>query len=172
MPTNPVLPDFVLQELYKNVLVETTETKEPQSLSSIENQPDTHATPASYLGDFNQKVVIYTHSENDLHIAEKDLSFLTKILAACQLNLADVAIINLFRFHNNPIQQIRDMGAEKAILFYPDTIAWDLDSATRLYHPMFIHNFQFVLAHELKDIQNQTALKTQLWGSLKILFEL
>jgi hypothetical protein len=96
------LPANVVVELYKDSLIGSAGSSEntlPREIAEPKQAPGP-ATPAvSYnwksLGN-NQKNILIVVDHNDLvNLPDADLTFLTGILNACGLSLADVAIINL-----------------------------------------------------------------------------
>src|SRR5262245_22943207 len=54
------------------------------------------AQPASYkaLGNNKRNISVIVHFPSEVFVPEAELQFLTKMLGACKLNLADVAIVN------------------------------------------------------------------------------
>src|SRR5688572_15295494 len=73
----------MIAELYPNVLIESTTTAVPQ--------------PAGipFLGDNKKNILILVNEPSVKFIPEKELNFLVSVLTACQLSLADTAIVNL-----------------------------------------------------------------------------
>jgi uncharacterized membrane protein len=98
---NNFLPPFVIASLYKNdlVLVDALESavKTPKVKSGPADQPtevlDT-IQPINFLGNNQKKVTILLQDHTAVHVADESLQFLTSILAACKLNMGDVAIVN------------------------------------------------------------------------------
>src|SRR5437762_966545 len=108
---NIKLPDIVIADLYSRSLIEDNEAivHAPTSVrqTAAEQQPATPAavTPgpaivetkeARYkvLGKNLQHIAIIVHCADEVYLPEADLQFLTKMLGACKLNMADVAIVN------------------------------------------------------------------------------
>jgi hypothetical protein len=58
--------------------------------------PATNAGSAAYkiLGNNKQQIAVVVNAPNDVFVPEAELQFLTKMLGACKLNMADVAIVN------------------------------------------------------------------------------
>jgi len=98
---NNLLPPFVIASLYKDDLVlvdaEKNVVKSPKSKTIPTAQPiETVDTikPIIYLGNNQKKVTILLEDNTAVHVADESLQFLTAILAACKLNMGDVAIVN------------------------------------------------------------------------------
>ena len=84
--------------LFKNSLVEID--AEQQALPQTKIETVQINTGWKYLGENKKKTLVVVRNADAVHIPDKQLSFLTKLLAACNLNLADVAIFN-FQDHNS-----------------------------------------------------------------------
>ena len=79
------LPGFIVAGLYKDSLVSGTEKKVIAA-----------SAPAGYrfLGDNRKKITLIVDSPGDVFLPDRHLSFITKILEACKVNIGDVAIVN------------------------------------------------------------------------------
>lgn len=99
------LPGFVIAGLYKDSLVLTEEANE-ESLPAKKREQVTNKTanaevplaPSAkkwFLGDNKKNVTVLLKDSTAVYINDEWLGTLSKLLAACKLNLADVAIVNL-----------------------------------------------------------------------------
>jgi hypothetical protein len=62
---------------------------------AAETKPKTsEAAGYKILGNNKQHIAIIVNCPQDVFVPEADLQFLTKMLTACKLNMADVAIVN------------------------------------------------------------------------------
>lgn len=82
------LQGFIVGELYKEMLLAAPSAAE----TSLQSQPQ--ATSYKILGNHGRKITIIVNSPGSPFLPDKQLSFLTKILEACRLNMGDVAIVN------------------------------------------------------------------------------
>lgn len=172
---NIKLPDFLIADLYKNNLVEFEEKSKETNIQK-ESKP---VIPKSlenikYLGQNGKRIIVITNHENDVFLPEDDLTFLSNILKACNLNLADIAIINIAK---EPVQ----FATLKSSLNASIILMFNIDP-TSLMIPFSFPNFQvqnydgvsMLLAPSLKEMNSGTeggkALKLQLWTSLKKMF--
>src|SRR5215216_6730043 len=80
---NIVLTDGQIAHLYPGVLIE------PKTTATIPKKSP------SYLGNNERKILLLVNYPVDLFLPDKELSFLTSVLSACKLSLADVAIVNI-----------------------------------------------------------------------------
>jgi len=97
------LPGFIIAGLYKDSLVLAEENIEQplKTTPQFTNKSKTaEASPPLqnkkwFLGDNKKNIAILVKDTNAVYINDEWLGTLSKLLAACNLNLADVAIINL-----------------------------------------------------------------------------
>ncbi|MBG9374733.1 hypothetical protein I5907_00675 [Panacibacter sp. DH6] len=99
------LPHFILAGLFKDALVITEDrfeqqepAKKPRQFTNKTSNEESAPPPIPkkwFLGDNKRNVVILLKDEAAVHINDEWLGTLSKLLAACRLNLADVAIVNL-----------------------------------------------------------------------------
>ena len=98
-PENSLLPPFVIASLYKDELVliddqKSSNANKPKKGEAVVTAPQEIQKPISYLGDNQKKITILLKDSSAVHVADESLQFLTAILAACKLNMGDVAIVN------------------------------------------------------------------------------
>ena len=167
---NTVLPDILISDLYKNVFIVQPATTDKKPIEIINK-----AEPVKFLGNNLKKIVILVKQPSDIFLPEKHLEFLSKILAACKLNIGDVAIVNLgFRFEDiNTIKQ--QFKPNHIILFNIDPIELKLP----LNFPHFkIQNYSdsaYLSVPDMDILNSDTEegklLKTKLWVCLRTMFE-
>jgi hypothetical protein len=159
--------------LFKNSLVEVNEEKQavPKTTSAEPIEADNKFGDWKYLGENKKKTLVVVNYDEAVHIPDKQLSFLTKLLAACNLNLADVAILN---FHN-----YRSSGFENIINYFkPKVVLLFSIEPGEFGMPMIFPQFQvqrykdavFVSSPSLDIIEPDKTLKGKLWVCLKRLF--
>lgn len=157
--------------LYKSSLVET-DAKQPvlgQTAANLE--PGT--TAWKYLGDNKKKTLVIVRNANSVHIPDKQLSFLTRLLAACNLGLADVAVLNFQDHNSSEFNEILNYFKPKVVLLF------DVEPG-EFGLPMIFPQFQvqgykdavFVSSPSLDVIEPDKSLKGKLWICLKKIFNL
>ena len=157
--------------LYKNSLVEI-DAKQPV-LSQTTANVEPVATGWKYLGENKKKTLVIVRNANAVHIPDKQLSFLTKLLAACNLNLADVAVLNFQDHNSSGFNEILNHFKPKVVLLF------DVEPG-EFGLPMIFPQFQvqgykdavFVLSPALDIIEPDKSLKGKLWVCLKKIFNL
>jgi len=152
--------------LFKNSLVEATAEQKilPQSNSNSEWK---------YLGENKKKTLIVVSYTGAVHIPDKQLSFLIKLLGACNLNLADVAILNFQQYKSSDFDKIINYFKPKVVLLF------DVEPG-EFGMPMIFPRFQvqghkdvmFVSSPSLEVIEPDKTLKGKLWVCLKKIFSL
>ena len=157
--------------LYKNSLVEI------DAIQPVLSQTNTNVGPVAtgwkYLGENKKKTLVIVRNANAVHIPDKQLSFLTKLLAACNLTLADVAVLNLQDHNSSDFNKILNFFKPKVVLLF------DVEPG-EFGLPMIFPQFQiqgykdtmFVSSPSLDVIEPDKSLKGKLWVCLKKIFNL
>lgn len=157
--------------LYKNSLVEINARH--QVLTQTDGKAEPTVTGWKYLGENKKKTLIIVRNADAVHIPDKQLSFLTKLLAACNLNLADVAVLNFQDHNSSDFNKILNYFKPKAVLLF------DVEPG-EFGLPMIFPQFQvqgykdavFVSSPSLEVIEPDKSLKGKLWVCLKKIFNL
>ena len=176
-----ILPDFLIADLYKGSLVELDPFKlkeAPKEEEKPVKEPAAIPTLGKlrFLGENNKNVIIIVNEPAAVFLMEDDLSFLINILKACQLNLSDIAIINIAK---------QDVVYEiiKQQLYPENILLFDVEPST-IKLPFLIPAFQLQkfdgctimvappLPYLNKPTQEGKLLKTKLWMSLKLGFNI
>ena len=184
-----------LAELYGRHLVDTGEAATPNTrpisqpkakqdhpaASPVADTPPaptaplqtTGPKPLQYLGKNQKKVAILVNSLKDAYLPENELTFLTNVLLACQLNLGDVAIVNHARTPVTPAALREQLESAYVLVF-----GAPVDDPGLSQHPSFVplaqNGYSIVLVPSLTQL-NSTGpeakpLKQKLWICLKQLF--
>jgi hypothetical protein len=157
--------------LFKNSLVEVNPEKQVLPPVAINAEPI--ASGWKFLGENKKKTLIVVNYGDAVHIPDKQLSFLTKLLGACNLSLADVAILNFHNYNAADFDQILNHFKPKVVLLF-DTEPGEFGM------PMLFPQFQvqgykdavFVSSPSLEIIEPDKTLKGKLWVCLKKIFNL
>ena len=157
--------------LFKNSLVEIDEKKQVlpkpgQASSQVTSQ-------WKYLGENNKRTVIIVRYADVVHLPDKQLTFLTKLLSACSLGIADVAILNFHQHQPSEFKEILDHFKPKAVLLF-DT------KPSEFGMPINFPDFQaqtykdavYVSSPSLETIEPDKNLKGKLWVCLKKIYNL
>ncbi|HET6767860.1 MAG TPA: hypothetical protein VFH08_10690 [Chitinophagaceae bacterium] len=157
--------------LFRNSLVEIN------SENPVLPQTDVIGDPIpigwKYLGENKKKSLIVVRYPGEAHLPDKQLSFLTRLLAACNLTIADVAVVNFQQYKSSDFDKIIDHFKPKVVLLF------DI-SPGEFGMPMLFPQFQvqrykdavFVSSPSLEVIEPDKALKGNLWVCLKKVYNL
>lgn len=175
---NISLSSHLIADLYQHALVGDTATAVPQParVSPTANVPTAtiavpSTTPVTFLGKNGKNILIVVNKPDIPYLSDSELDFLTKILTACQLGLADVAIVNWSRLANPDASTlVTELGAKEVILFDTASALFGLPPATPMYTVMNLAGRRFAAAPALTEIEKSREAKQQLWMALKQLF--
>lgn len=160
---NIQLPPFVLQDLFKDSLVElvpTGQTTNSPVLSSI-----------SFLGNNQKNITILVNVPATIYLPDDELNFLMGILTACQLSMADIALVNLSSNNAIDYNTINDqLTPEKILLFGIDPLSLLLPLQFPYYQVQPFNNQVYLSSPALNLLQTDKAEKTKLWNCLKKIF--
>ena len=160
-------------DLYKNVLIQT-ETL----MNSVEKVVENSEIKKSleFLGEHKKHVTIIIQDPNAVHISDDKLDFLTNLLTACKLSLADVAIINLAN-KNIQYRLIKDsLQTEYLILMGIDIKQFQLPIIFPKNKIQQFDNCNMLIAEDIGLLMgvssNVKTEKKALWSALKQMFNL
>ena len=160
---NIQLPAFLIQELYKNSLVEF---ESPKPVQKIEVK-----SSINILGNNRSKVIIVVENNEAAFLPDNQLNFLLGILSACKLTMEDVAIINIYINKAITYKAITfELKAEKIILFGVTPAQLNLPVEFPSYQIQQYNNQTYVTAAMLANIESDKTEKTKLWNCLKQIF--
>jgi hypothetical protein len=169
---NIILPGLLVEDLYRNVLVLPPRDENGMISEVI---PARESVGIKFLGNNLKHIVIVVNEPAEVFLQEKHLEFLSKILAACKLNIGDVAIVNEGHKFADIATIKKELRPHCIILFGLEPT----DLKLPLNFPHFkIQNYDDVAylsvpALEILNVDNEEGklLKTRLWVCLKTMFE-
>ena|SRR5690349_13039064 len=164
----------LIADLYSSVMVDpvaSTDAKtneKPVELVTQKEKPGFRS-----LGDNQKNILILVNDPDSTHIADQQLNFLTGILSACKLSLADVSIVNRHQYPESNYKDLTTAFKSKIVLLF------DIEPST-IGLPMIFPHYQiqafarqsFLYAPSLSSLENDKLEKSKLWVSLKRLFNI
>ncbi|MGZ3910933.1 MAG: hypothetical protein ACXVBR_12655 [Flavisolibacter sp.] len=160
------LTNQLLADLYTDMLIDFTPAGSPPPKAAVRND-------LKYLGKNARHIVVLVDQERVPFLPDNELGFLTSILSACKLSLADVAIVNRHSLAENEVlPALRPLVPQKVLLFGMTPESIDLP----FYFPPFqlqpFDGCTYLHGPTLQELEKDKNLKMQLWNSLKNLFGL
>lgn len=144
-------------------MAETTETE-----SAVKN-----TSALKFLGSNNKAITILVNEPGVPFLSDQPFNFLAGILAACKLSMADVALLNMQNLSNKNYQFIETNTRPANMLLFNVACS---EIGLPLQFPNFqiqkYNNISYLAAPDLDIIASDKAVKSQLWGCLKSLFQL
>jgi hypothetical protein len=160
---NIQLTPATVTALFKNTLY-NEESKQPEMIKE-------EKAVFKYLGQNNKKILLLVSYTDTAFLPDKPLDFLTSILGACKLNLADVAIINIANARDVNYKSLtKELQMQHAILFdiSPDSLSLPVNFP--LYQIQAFSNCTYLYVDSLEALEADKELKTKLWLCLKKIF--
>lgn len=157
---NIQLTGQMLADLYPNVLVGTTATAVPED------------DAFSFLGDNNKNILVLVNEAGAKYLPEKDLSFLVSVLTACQLSLADTAIVNTYGKKTDYEKVTSQMNAKVVLLFNVPPTEIKLPMDFPFFQVQKFREQTYVYSPALSVVEKDVQMKKQLWAALKKAFSI
>ena len=141
------LGSFLVQQLYKKSLVDLD--------STIKESPIANNATIAFLGKNERNILVVVNEADAAFIPDADLNLLIRILSACNLSLADIALVN---FDKNTAMDYNFLMKE----FTPEMVLLFGINPRELQFPLHFPNYQ------LQQYNHQTYISS---ASLNILNE-
>jgi hypothetical protein len=140
----------------------------PEEKSNADAEND---TGLKWLGNNEQRVLIVVNNPETTYLPDKQLTFLTGILTACRLSIADVAIVNMGKQTAFTYKDAASgLQSKNVILFGISPDAFGLPMSFPQYQLQAFTGVTYLAAPALPLLENDKAEKGKLWLSLKKMF--
>ena len=177
------LNSTLLAEIYKDSLVEINDQhdgKQQQNLSSKTLSPPeynlvTNTSPIAWkhLGQFKKRILLVVRYPDVTYMPDEQLNFLTSILAACKLSVADVAIVNVSNLPSVQYDDLREKFNSAVIILFglaPSELEMPVNFPEFQIQPF--NNCTFLHTPVLEKLESDKVLKSKLWVCLRRIFDL
>lgn len=155
------MPPQLIADLYSNVLIDS-------NTSGVPGKPE-----IQFLGNNEKNILVIVDNTNDLFLADEDLGFLSSILTACKLSLADIAIINWDKMEiKNYESLVTEIQINDVLLFDIEPIKFGLPINFPHYQIQKFDQRKYLYAPTLQELRKNITEKKQLWTALQKMFEL
>ena len=163
----------MVADLYHSSLIDMNENSVNKAATESTETGPVSLPGWKWLGENQKNVLIIVNYQDAVHLPDNDLVFLTGIIGACKLSMADVAVVNL---NNHPQSSYKELvvffKSKIVLLFAVEPASFGL--------PMNFPHFQiqpfagnsFLFSPSLKELETDKVLKSKLWVCLKRLFNL
>ncbi len=122
------------------------------------------------LGENQRNVLFLVNDPSCKFLPDEEMELLTKLISACKLSMADIALVN-FNSNNYNYKQFNDQFHPKKILIFGlKNSELELPFDIPHFQVQNFHEQLYLTAPALNEFLNNTALKKELWMSLQKLF--
>jgi hypothetical protein len=176
-----ILPDFLIADLYKDSLVDIENFYDPQQAlagslpeeTAIENGV---AGKIKFSGENRKDITVVVDGAGSANVPKEDLAFLSNILKACQLNTSDIAIVSTGQQEVTYKEIKEQLNAHHILLFDVEPSVIGLPFKIPHFQVQHYDGCAIMPAPALKTLNKNTPegklLKTKLWNSLKLFFNI
>lgn len=156
------LTSFTLHNLYRNSVIK---------IDNEGGQKPLEANETKYLGANQQHIAMIVNNKDLPFLADGELSFLTKILAACKLTLADIAILNMESIQEEILPLLKNkLKIKQVVLFGPGSLDIKLPFQIPFFQVQAFDSVQYLSVPVLTSIEQDKELKKQLWVCFQKMF--
>jgi len=164
------LPASVVADLYKRSLVLSDQEPGEQVVSSLNKTSDS-ANKWKYLGENKKNILAVVNYSDSVHLPDEELNLLTKLLTACKLGLADVAIVNGNNYDEiNYKEMIAQFSSKIIFLFGIEPVSFGLPVNFPHFQLQPFASATFLFSPSLEELRKDDLLKSKLWVCLRRLF--
>ena len=146
----------------------------PAEAPSVPEADETSEKPfIRSLGGNARRVLVIVQKEKEAFLPDGELKFLTTVLSACGLSIADIALVNLNAVENKSYGPLTEHFSSRQVLLF-DVTPGQLGMPIN-FPPFQVQTFKeikYVHAPVLHLIEADVAQKKSLWAALKNLFAL
>jgi hypothetical protein len=159
---NIQLSPYLIQNLYRNHLVRLDKPKKPKKATGKD---------IKHLGNNEKQIVVLINNNEAAFLSDTQLDFLSKILAACKLTLADVAIVNLAKEKDIDNERIdKEFEPGKVLMFGVEPTSISLPFQIPHFQIQKHNNKVYVTAPGLDILETDKELKISLWKCFQQVF--
>lgn len=162
---NIQLTGLLYTSIFKNYLVDLNDNKRSETLN--------RKAIADFLGGNKQHILFVAKDSENKFLADSQMKFLNDLLNACNLTMADIAFMNIYKKSDVSYRDLaKQISPKKVLLFGVDAQELDLPFEIPFFQ---IQNFQeqvYIVCPSLEELQLNKELKKQLWNCLQKVFNI
>ncbi len=174
------LSPFLVKKLYEKTMVvssfandEKTAIKQFVQDEKISPRNNLVKEEINFLGKNNKHILILVNEIDHTFLGDDDLSFLMNILSACNITMADAALVNSYGNENVVYEKLIKSFSPSTILFIgiePQALSFPVQIP--MYQVQSYNNQQYLSAPSLQQLSSDKEEKKQLWMALKKIFSI
>jgi len=167
------LNSSLLATMYRNSLVDLhNERSEPEKPGdSLQKNPATDEW--KYLGNYKKNILVAVRYETVTYLPDEQLKFLTSILGACKLGLADIAILNVASAPSPTYKAVQaNFKSSHTILFGISPQEFEMPINFPEFQIQPFNSCTFLHTPGLEELGTDKILKSKLWVCLQRMFGL
>ena len=174
------LSPFLVKKLYEKTLVVSSFAKEENEKNQKEEADNAIITTVStkeelikYLGKNNRHILIVVNEKDHKFLGDDELSFLMNILSACNITMADAALVNAYADENVVYENLIKNFEPSTILFIgtePQALGFPVQIP--MYQVQAYNKQQYLCTPSLQKLSADKEEKKQLWVALKKIFSI
>lgn len=157
----------MLTDFYGNCLVVTSSEAIKEN---INKELPKKSNQLKYLGKNGKNILIIVDKDHVPFLPDGELSFLTNILSACKLSMADISIINRHQTKPDELTGFIESSAKIILLFGTDPLAIGLPINFPPFQLQAFNSRTYLYGPSLSELETDKELKMKLWSCLKALF--
>ena len=162
-----------LINLDKADVIQQSKPIQPLSAEITRESDKTIETGWKFLGNNQKNILIVVDYNNSVHLPDEELNFLTNMLAACKLSLGDVAIVNKNSYKENGYKHfLAEFKSKIIFLFGVEPFDFGLPVSFPYFQVQSVAGCTFLYTPTLDEQRNDALLKSKLWVSLRIIFDI
>jgi len=164
------LSSSLIADLYRSSLVDTNEPSSKPKLRTIVSDHHTN-NEWKHLGENKKNILIVVDYADTVYLPDKELSFLTNMLSACKLSLADVAIVNRNNYKEKEYKELLVYFKSRIVfLFGIEPSSFGLPVSFPHFQIQPFAKATFLFAPSLEEHKKDELLKSKLWVCLRRIF--
>jgi hypothetical protein len=160
-----------LAELYTDKLVVTdVYLQSPPIKTEKKAIAPTANSSVNFKGKHKKGVLWLVHEPGQAFLSDEDFEFLSQIVAACKMNMEDIALVNLAGGTATADEAITQLQPKVILLCGIEHQMLPFKLSEYIIYPY--NNCQYFLADRLEELRNDKVKKSKLWLALKAIFSL
>ena len=178
------LSPFLVKKLFEKSMIDSSfaEKKSLQNKSILDDEKITfnkdniltdHFDPIKFLGKNAKNILVLINEKEHAFLGDDELSFLMNILNACNVSMADAALVNVSNDESINYEKLTKQFLPEVILFLgtePQLLGFPVQIP--MYQVQQYNKQQYLCAPALQKLSTDKEEKKQLWLCLKKIFSI